>query len=254
MPLPPAESTAIDQEVPPQEVSDMAIDAVWYEPGFWIGPTPWDAGVELGMNGATGNSESFSMQVGANAKRETDEDSLAVDLLYAKSSADSVETQNNAYLKGRYDHNVGDSPWTLFGVGTLTYDEFRAFDLRLAANGGVGYDLVRTDEVTVRGRFGGGASREFGGPEDQTVPEAVYGADYEHELTKRQKLRIQADYYPSWENYNDYRLVTDASWEILLDEETNLHLKISLIDRYDSTPNGSKPNDLNYAVLLLWKL
>ena len=33
--------------------------------------------------------------------------------------------------------------------------------------------------------------------------------------------------------------MTNAYWEILLDEETNLSLKLGAVDRYDSTPNGS---------------
>ena len=39
----------------------------------------------------------------------------------------------------------------------------------------------------------------------------------------------------------------------MLDEDSNLNLKIGVIDRYDSTPNGRKPNDFDYSVLLLWK-
>ena len=35
---------------------------------------------------------------------------------------------------------------------------------------------------------------------------------------------------------------------------TNLSLKVSAFDRYDSTPQGRRPNDLDYALLLLWKL
>jgi hypothetical protein len=29
-------------------------------------------------------------------------------------------------------------------------------------------------------------------------------------------------------------------------------LKLSVIDRYDSTPQGARPNDLDYSTLLLW--
>jgi hypothetical protein len=147
-----------------------------------------------------------------------------------------------------------ESPWKWFVNGTLEYDEFRAFDLRLAGNGGVGYRLIDNDLTSLTGRFGAGVSHEIDSPDDSYVPEAVYGVDLEHQLTARQKITGQADYYPSWEEYRDYRIETRVSWEILLDEATNLSLKISATDRYDSTPNGLKPNDLDYALLLLWKL
>lgn len=226
----------------------------WYEPSYWIRPTTWDGGVELGLNATEGNSESFSMRIGGNAKQETDTHSTAIDILYAKSTADAIETQNNARLKGRYDHALGESCWTLFAIGTMDYDEFRAFDLRLAGNGGFGYRFIKTDATTLTGRLGGGVSREIGGPDDRNIPEAVYGIDFERQLSKRQKLVVQSDYYPSWEDFDDYRLVTDVSWQCVLDEETNLNLKVSVLDQYDSTPNGREPNDLNYALLLLWTL
>jgi hypothetical protein len=31
-----------------------------------------------------------------------------------------------------------------------------------------------------------------------------------------------------------------------------LSLKLSVIDRYDSTPQGARPNDLDYSTLLIW--
>ena len=43
--------------------------------------------------------------------------------------------------------------------------------------------------------------------------------------------------------------------ELLLDEATNLSLKVGLLDRYDSTPGiGLQENDVDYFITLLWKL
>ena len=53
-------------------------------------------------------------------------------------------------------------------------------------------------------------------------------------------------------DFSDYRLKTKIAWQVLLDEARNLSLKVSLLDRYDSTPHGLKPNDFDYAVTLLW--
>ena len=230
--------------------------AHWYQPGYWLRPTRWDGGVELGVSGAEGNAQAFNIATGANAKLKTEQGVLAFDLNYAKTTANSIETQNNAYLKGRYDWSLGESAhWTLFTRGTLEYDEFRAFDLRLAANMGLGYQLIHTEAATLTARFGGGVSHELGGPDDAYVPEGLCGLDVEYQLTAKQKISGTADYYPSWNDYSgEYRIETRVSWEVLLDEATNLSLKISAIDRYDNTPNGRKPNDLDYTLVLLWKL
>jgi hypothetical protein len=48
--------------------------------------------------------------------------------------------------------------------------------------------------------------------------------------------------------------VTDGGWEIELAKPSNLSLKISANDRFDSTPNGADPHLMNYSVLLLLKL
>ncbi len=117
----------------------------------------------------------------------------------------------------------------------------------------MGYAFIKRDTRQLAGRFGSGASREFGGGDETWVPEAVFGTDYEHKLSKRQKLSANVDYFPAWEDFTDYRIVSKASWELSLDEETHLSLKIGMIDRYDSTPFGLDPNDVDYFVTLMWK-
>ena len=67
-------------------------------------------------------------------------------------------------------------------------------------------------------------------------------------------MALKVDYFPEWGNPDNFRVVSDLGWEVLLDEQHNLNLKLSVNDRYDSTPNGRQPNDVNYALLLLWKL
>ena len=51
---------------------------------------------------------------------------------------------------------------------------------------------------------------------------------------------------------NDFRLNTQGSWEMAVAPDWGLSLKLSIIDRYDSTPHGAKPNDLDYSTLVIW--
>jgi putative salt-induced outer membrane protein YdiY len=144
--------------------------------------------------------------------------------------------------------------WSAFTRSQLEYDQFKAFDLRVGLNAGLAYKLVETESTNWKTRFGAGASREFGGPDDFWKPEAVFGFDLKYQLTKRQTLETTVDYFPTWEDFSDYRLVTNSGWQVVLDEASNLSLKIGVIDRYDSTPNGRRPNDIDYSILLLWKI
>jgi putative salt-induced outer membrane protein YdiY len=225
----------------------------WIHPRNWFWPGESSGGVELGLSGSAGNSEALSLKTGFELRRKMDVHDLKFDLTYTKATADGVQTQHNALFNASYEWTIGESKWELFVKEALEYDEFKAFNVRFAINAGVGYQLIRTDSTTWTTRFGAGASTEIGGPTDEWVPEGVLGFDFERHLSERQTISLTSDYFPDWSNFSNYRIVTKASYEILLNEEHNLNLKMSMQDRYDSTPNGAKPNDIDYSVLLLWK-
>lgn len=251
-PAAPLEAPLVTEPDQPLEGIATEPDQGWILPYDWFATVDWDGGVELGLSGTDGNAESLSLRAGADLKRTTDIYEIGTDFTYLKASASGEETQHSAQLNTKYEYFFGESAWSYFLKNSLEYDEFKAFDLRIVLNGGVGYKFIRTDTVTLSGRLGAGASHEIHSPDNRWLPEAVFGADYEWKISDRQKVELQADYFPSWEDFNDYRLVTDFGWEILLDEAANLSLKLSVNDRYDSTPNGRRPNDVDYAILLLW--
>lgn len=238
-------------DVYPEAISEELVgEGAW----TWYDPEIWGASFEIGINGTEGNSQTMSFRTAANVNRKTDHSDWKTDLTYAKTNANSVETQNYALFNSGVDWLFADSPWTLFTKTGLQYDEFKAFDLRLAVNAGVGYQVVKSDPLSLLWRFGAGTSREFGGPDDDWVPEGVFGIEFESQITKKQKLTAKTEYFPDWTDFMDYRLVTDFGWVMLIDEEANLSLKLSVTDQYDSTPNGREPNDINYSLLLLWKI
>lgn len=254
------ESAAEPEEVVGESIEEVEAaepelvpDAVWYQPGTWFIPPCWDVGFQFGLNNATGNTEASSMQVGANAKRKTEEMVFTLKMQYSQGQNNGVENENQAFLMSRNEWTLGESPWNVFITGTLEYDQFRAFDLRLSSHAGLGYLFFDTERLEVAGRLGSGVSREYGGPDDEYVPEASLGGDFEWCITKAQKLSTNADYYPDWSDFTDYRINCEAGWEIALDGPMDISLKLSIIDRYDSTPNGRKHNDLSTALLVIWK-
>jgi putative salt-induced outer membrane protein YdiY len=214
----------------------------------------WDSSFELGVDGSEGNATTLTFRSGANLRRKVGWSDLKLAITYVKSTAEEIETKHNAQLEANHDWLLGESPWTLFAKTILVYDEFRPFDLELTLNTGIGYQFVDTDVWTFTGRFGSGATRQWDGPRDNWRPEAMLGADVNCRISDRQKLYAKSEYYPQWGEFEVYRVRTDAGWELLLDEATNMSLKVGVIDRYDSNAGGTKPNALDYSVLLLWKL
>lgn len=249
-PSPPPEAMAD----PGTALGDAAIVPApkWYEPSFWFGPTPWDAGLQLGLNGSRGNNDVLSMRVGGHLNRESSLWKLATSLGYNKNVANDVETQNNAKFDLRIDRNVQGTRWTLFFLENVIYDEYQSFDVQLSLNVGIGYRFLKTETLDFLGRFGAGSTRELGGVDNEWVPQALFGLDYTHQITKMQKLTAKVDVFPEWADFSNYRVVADCGWQIDLDQPKNVSLKASIIDRYDSTPNGSRPNNFDYAILLIW--
>jgi len=236
---------------------EIAIEepAEWYQPAFWIGPEPWDSGIELGLNGSSGSSESMSIRTGGYIKRESRFSKLDFSTYLNRTTTSGETTQDNAQLDVRNDWLLDESsPWTLFGAGNVFYDKFQAFDLQTNVNTGVGYRFVHEPGLDFLGRVGGGTSREFGGPDDRWVPESLLGFEYGQQLSPTQKVYGKLDYYPEWDQIGEYRLVADTGLEIELLQPSNISLKISATDRYDSTSNGANPHLVNYSVLLLLKL
>ncbi len=250
-PPPPLAPSVFDEAIP--QPTSSSGGPVWYVPWSWIPMDGWENSAELGINGSDGNAESFSFQTGARFKRKSDFTLFDLRLTHNRTNANGVETQNNALMFADWERFVQDSKWSLFIKNGLEYDEFKAFDVRYNINSGLGYNFVNTDDLTLKGRFGAGASREFGGPNNAWSPEALFGGDYEHQVTSRHKLIAKIDYFPEWSNFSNFRLIADVAWEYLLDEEGNLSLKMGANDRYDSTPNGRQANDINYNALLLYK-
>jgi putative salt-induced outer membrane protein YdiY len=225
----------------------------WYQyPLEWM--RGWNSHAEFGLDGSEGNSTTLAIQTGLEMKRATDAYTLAVDIDYRQANNRNVTTEDNGRFNVDYDRLLGGTSWSAFTKYGMEWDRFKAFDLRLNVNGGLGYYWIRDDTTTLATRFGAGASRKIGAPlDDDWVPEAVFGLEAERQLTSRQKLKGRVDYFPAWENFSDYRIVTDFSWEILLDGSENLSLKLAATDRYDSTPQGAEPNDIYYSLLLLYK-
>jgi putative salt-induced outer membrane protein YdiY len=258
---PPAEAIAAPLSAvdPPLADADASAELVtptphWYHPNYWLGEEPWTAGLELGINGSEGNNNVFSMRAGGHLRRETPRWKFDSSLYYNKNHSNGVETQSNGKQDARLDRNLAESPWTLFLLENLIYDEFQAFDVQLSLNSGVGYRLIDSETIDLVSRLGAGATREFGGPDSDWQPTALFGLDYEHQLTKMQRAVAKIDYFPAWEDFRQYRVVTDVGWQIDLDRPKNMSVKLSVIDRYDSTPEGVEPNNLDYAVLLIWGL
>lgn len=214
---------------------------------------PWSGAMEFGVNGAEGNSQNFNLRYGLGIRHKTQDNIFTFDTQYNLASMDDVRTQNRWFSIARDEWYFRGTQWGFFVDGTFEYDEFRAFDYRVATHAGLTYKFIDNSQTLLKGRAGAGVSREFGGPNDDWTPELLFGMDFDHKFNENTKFFTTADFIPNVTNFSDYRLQIQAGFETMLSKEYNLALKLGIQDLYDSTPEGREPNDLFYFVALIWK-
>ena len=213
----------------------------------------WTGGVELGVTGSSGNTEELNFRFGANAKRTSPFTETTTSLTYKISTSEGDTTDNEARFDLRNDWLIKDSPWRYFALGAVEYDDFQEWDFRVSAFAGVAYEFIKNERTTLLGRLGLGASREFGGQDDEITPEALIGADLEHKFDERSKITATVDFFPSLSDFGPYRAEAKAAYEILVDPKSKMTFKVGFVDSYDSTPgDGFRRNDFDYFAMLVW--
>jgi len=248
-------------ELSPSGNSDPVTEAVYEETvpvedhsWYWISPSknPWSGAIEFGLSGTEGNSDTLNIRAGGKFTLEDDFVKHKWDVTHVDNSQDGIKTAINTFSDARFEWKFQKSPLTYYVHKTLEYDEFKAFDLRVSVDTGLGYRWIDNDIQKLTTRIGGGGSREIGGANNEWTPEIVAGIEWSYIISEGQRISASGDYFPSIEDFADYRFNAKIEYETVLSAAYGLSLKLSVIDRYDSTPGTAKPNDINYAALMLW--
>lgn len=237
-----------DDDVQPAEE-----EAVPEDPSSW--KDGWDWKAFAGITGASGNSENFSARASLNGERFTSKHETKVGASYVYGTSDGTKDTSRGEAFIANDWLLEESRWRVFATGRYEYDEFQAWDHRLSASLGLGYELYENEDTTLLlGRIGLGAYYELGGMADEkVVPEGVLGLELRHKLSENAKLNASSTYYPSLDEFGEFRWVNTAGLEVVMDADSGLTLNTGFEHRHDSQPGtGRKPNDVLYYMGLGW--
>lgn len=214
----------------------------------------WKGSAEFGLNGASGNTESLNLRGGVGLVRETSKTKTTSSFFYNYATDDGNKSKDNARFDIRNDWlPQGDSKWRPFVQGAIEYDQFQDWDYRFSAAGGVGYELIKNDKMLLLPRVGLGFAKEVGGMDNKFHIEGLVGVDFEYKINDRSKFFAAADSYWVLDELPDYRLWLRAGYEVMVDPDSNMSLKLGVEDRYDSSPGeGRKRSDLTYFALLVY--
>ncbi len=213
----------------------------------------WDRRLEFGLSGSSGNSDRTTLRFAFDGSWTKPDQILRFNALYLLNVNSGDRTQNRFESTARNEWIKAGTRWRLFLEGGFEYDEFQDYDARARIGGGVAYKFIMNEKTDLLGRAGVGASMEFGGPNDgEPNPELIFGLDLTHKLNDTQRLVASAELFPSLRDTGEYRAVLRAAWEMRVDAERRMSLRIGAENRYNSMTEDSRKNDLEYFASLVW--
>lgn len=236
-------------EVPAEGVVPKRRDTGVLGTGFLQG---WKRSLQLGANGAEGNSDTLAALAGLDLglENETRRWSISGRIQYARDDGDDNTAE--AFLATTHDWLEEDRTWFPYVDARWDYDRFEDWRHRLSAHAGIGAHLIHEDPFTLLGRFGPGVTRTFGSDDDRTVPELLLGVEGTWTISDRQRVTFYTRFFPDLVEIGEYRNLTGAAWIATVDPRSGLSLKIGFDNRYESiTTDDSAHNDLTYYGSLL---
>lgn len=212
----------------------------------------WDGRFGAGINGSTGNTETFNARIAFNAERKTDRMETFYDAVFVYST-DNGDQSANRFETGIRNDWLLEGPWRLFAQARYEFDDEQDWDHRPSGAVGVGYEFINNDKTTLIGRAGLGGSQTIGGSDESFRPEGLLGIDLTHKLNDATSIAAGTTYFPSLDPFGEFRLNSYGELRVALAEESNMFVAAGVAHRHDSDPgDNSKNNDLDYYLNLGW--
>ncbi|MES9990856.1 MAG: DUF481 domain-containing protein [Candidatus Thiodiazotropha sp.] len=215
----------------------------------------WKHELEVGLNGASGNSESINLHTGYSGSYKDDNHGWKLITAYDKARSDGVESRNQFFADLLKDWYWVGNPWFAFVQGRYDWDEFKDWDYRLSASAGAGYEFIKNDSFYLVGRAGLGGNKTYREDEEAFTQETTLGLDAAWTISERESVDFKTTFYPSLEEQGEYRNISSFNWRMTMSEQGTLAMKIGLINEYDSqAAPGTEKSDFKYHLSLVWGL
>jgi putative salt-induced outer membrane protein YdiY len=212
----------------------------------------WKCSLDMGANGAAGNSESLSALVAFLADKDMGVYRLHLDSSYRYISSGGTVSTNRATVGVAGDYDFAGSDWFVFGDGRFEYDEFQPWEYRLSVHAGPGYNILRDAVYKWNVRVGAGFFKEFDTPIERLDPEALAGSEFSWQISKLSSVETTAYIYPSMrEPETGFRTKETAVYAQKLDFLRGVKWKLGLEHDFDSRNVApAKKSDVYYYTAL----
>lgn len=219
----------------------------------------WQRSVSVGLTATDGNSDTLTLNAGAEAKREWGQHVLRIGAggTYAESqsgpSNSTVTTAQDVAAFANYKFKWS-TRWYAYVDAGILHDDLADLDYRLTAGPGVGAFVIARENAELGVELGTTYIREerADDTEDDTVAVRI-AARHDQTLSDTAKAWAAVEYLPAADDGEDYLLQAEAGVEATLN--THLSLRTVLENRYDNIPaEGSEKNDLSVVGALVYTL
>jgi putative salt-induced outer membrane protein YdiY len=219
----------------------------------------WGAVVSLGFSDKSGNSRSRGLGANVEVARKSPKDRLTLRAGLAREDSrvgggeDLQRIVEKYYGSLRADVFVSPK-FFLFGETRQERDKFQDIDLRSIYNAGFGYQILSTPLTDLRAYASGGARREDFTSDLPTKTAAVLGigAGLRRDLGLA-VLGWNVDWGPNVEDFEDYRLRSDASLTTTIFQ--GLGFRLGVLNELNNKPSaGFKKHDMLVTTSLTYTI
>ena len=218
----------------------------------------WAGSASLNFGGSSGNSETRTLVVSANATRATKTDKTILYFTAINSSAtiNNVNTQTAQAIRGGIGYSRNLTPKMFLSVfNDWETNKFQNLDLRFVLGGGVGYHAWKSDkgflDLVGGVDYAHDSFGAFAGPPVQAAftnsrAELYYGDDFAYKIGPRTSFTQGWRMFHNFSDFGAYRMNLDAALSTQLKRWLTWNVGVS--DRYfANAPFGRKNNDFIYS-------
>lgn len=223
----------------------------------------WKRSAGFGFGGASGNSNDASINASLAFSREAKTFRGNFNSTYFYATQNGIKNTNAFQMAYQHDFLLGESPFFLFLNGRYQFDEFQDWMHRISGNGGVGYDILRTDDYHLTIEIGAGVARTQGTVQivppplppnpiqdflivnREWKPEGVVGTDASWRPFEGHELTADVTFFPNFKTNSqgqfEFRILANVAYQIAISPIDGLSLKFGLTDEYDESVNTNLP-------------
>ena len=199
-------------------------------------PDLWSGEVTAGVAKSGGNTDTLEAKAGFAALRKTEGDELKLKGTGDYSETDGEEDAEAWAASARYGFDIFDGKWYNFYSLEADHDKFAAIDYRIVPSIGLGYRVVDNEEwkLTLDAAAGYEYTEYNDGTENTEEPILIGRSIFEKTFLGGSKLSNETAYYPTLDDFGQYRIKSETSFTNPLGD--SLSLRLSFVVDYNSEP------------------